>query len=187
MRVRKLYIDSRARTSGESSDFKIALKTIIQCPGQCRAYVDNVFLCNVFGAVDETRDLFFLEETDAAHSQTTPHSVLLPHGHYDAFSLATALAASLSATTSVAGVYSCSFSELTHTLSVSATQPFRLFTDKEAGTAWQTQDVARSANLVIGNTAASAVNTLWHANLPPDLHRVKQLFCTAVHWARTQP
>ena len=117
-----------------------------------------------------------MEETDAAHSQTTPHSVLLPHGQYDAFSLATALAAALNATTSVAGVYSCSFSELTHTLSVSATQPFRLFTDKEAGTAWQTQDVARSANLVIGNIAAPAVNTLWHANLPPDLHRVKQLF-----------
>ena len=59
MLVRKLYIDSRARTSGDDSDFKIALKTNIQCPGQCRAYVDNVFLCNVFGTVDETRDLFF--------------------------------------------------------------------------------------------------------------------------------
>lgn len=117
-----------------------------------------------------------LEETDAAHSQTTPHSVLLPHGQYGAFSLATALAATLNATTSVAGAYSCSFSELTQTLSVSATQPFRLFTDKEAGTAWQAQDVARSANLVIGNTAVSAVNTLWHANRPPDLHIVKQLF-----------
>ena len=57
MLVRKLYIDSRARTSGDDSDFNIALKTNIQCPGQCRAYVDKVFLCNVFGAVDETRDL----------------------------------------------------------------------------------------------------------------------------------
>lgn len=115
------------------------------------------------------------EETDAAHSQTTPHSVLLPHWQYDAFSLATALVATLNTTTRVAGSYSGSFSELTHTLSVSATQPIRLFTDKAAGTAWQTQDVARNANLAIGNAAASAVNTLWHANLPPDLHRVKQL------------
>lgn len=176
MLVRKLYIDSKARTSGDDNDFEIALKTNLQCPGQGRAYVDNVFLCNVFGTVDETRDLLVLEETDAAHSQTFPHSVLLPHGNKDAFSLATALPAALNATTSVPGVYSGSFSELTHTLSVSATRPFRLFTDKEAGTAWQTQDVARSANLVIGNIAVSAVSTLWHANLPPDLHRVKQLF-----------
>ena len=60
MLVRKLYIDSRARTSSDDNDFKLALKTNIQCPGQCRAYVDNVFLCNVFGTVDKTRDLFFL-------------------------------------------------------------------------------------------------------------------------------
>ena len=60
MLVRKLYIDSRARTSGDDSDTNIALNTQIQCTDQCRAYVDNVFLCNVFGTVDKTRDLFFL-------------------------------------------------------------------------------------------------------------------------------
>ena len=109
MLLRKLYIDSRARSSGTDSDFRLSLKANVQCPEQRRAYVDSVFLCNVFGSVDETRNMLFLEEFDEA--RLVHHDVLIPHGHYDAITLAQAVQKALNDITSVANVYTVRFQE----------------------------------------------------------------------------
>ena len=63
--VRRIYIDSRLRTSGTGSDFVYAVPKSFEIPDQTIALVDCVLIPNVWGSTHEHNNrLYFSEWSD---------------------------------------------------------------------------------------------------------------------------
>ena len=63
---RKIYVDSRFRTSGSAShsDFTFQLARSIELPAGTRAVIDSVQIPNVFRTDDSTRCKLYLRQED---------------------------------------------------------------------------------------------------------------------------
>ncbi len=61
---RKLYIDSRFRSSGSHSDFVFQLAASVEVPHGWVAIIDTVSVPNVFQTVDATRCKLYVELFD---------------------------------------------------------------------------------------------------------------------------
>ena len=70
--VRRIYIDSRLRTSGTDSDFTYDLPRSIEVPDQTIAFVDSILLPNVFTTLHANNNRFYASET--VGSNTTEHT-----------------------------------------------------------------------------------------------------------------
>ena len=110
---RKLYIDSRARSSGSHSDFVYQLAQSIEVPHGMVAIIDTVSVPNVFQTVDGTRNKLYLEIYGA-----TPQVVTLTTGMYNGVTLAAELQAQLNAMGH--GSYIVAYSSATGQLSIAA-------------------------------------------------------------------
>ena len=89
---RKLYIDSRYRSSGTHNDFTFQLAQSIEVPHGFVAVVDTVSVPNVFQTVDATRNKLYVELFEQ------PDQVLtLTTGMYNGVTLAAELQAQLNA------------------------------------------------------------------------------------------
>ena len=94
-RIRKLYIDSRARSSGTDSDFDVVLPEVIECSPSQVVYVTGVTFPNVFYTVETgIDDRFYAIITVTASGQTTSQAFYytIPPGNYSGADFATALA-----------------------------------------------------------------------------------------------
>ena len=91
--VRRIYIDSRLRTSGTDSDFTYDLSRSIEVPDNTIAYVDSVLLPNVFTSLHENNNRLYVSEQ--FQSTMTEHTYLLQEGNYTGQTLASLLAATL--------------------------------------------------------------------------------------------
>jgi hypothetical protein len=89
---RKLYIDSRARSSGSHSDFTYQLAQSIEVPHGMVAIIDTVSVPNVFQTVDGTRNKLYLEVYGVPAQVIT-----LTTGMYNGVTLAAQLQAQLNA------------------------------------------------------------------------------------------
>ena len=89
---RKLYIDSRYRSSGTHSDFTFQLAQSIEVPLGMVAIVDTVSVPNVFMTVDDSRNKLYLQLFGA-----NPRDVVLTltNGMYNGVTLANELQAQL--------------------------------------------------------------------------------------------
>jgi hypothetical protein len=110
---RKLYIDSRFRSSGSHSDFTYQLAQSIEVPHGMVAIIDTVSVPNVFQTVDSTRNKLYIE-VYGAPAQT----VTLTTGMYNGVTLAAELQAQLNAMGH--GSYTVSFNSATGQLSLVA-------------------------------------------------------------------
>ena len=113
---RKLYIDSRFRTSGSAShsDFTFQLARSIELPPGTRAVIDSVQIPNVFQTVDSTRCKLYLsifEQDDQV--------VTLDVGQYNAISLASHVQDKLNAMGQ--GVWTVIYDDATGQLSLTMT------------------------------------------------------------------
>ena len=111
---RKLYIDSRARSSGSHSDFTYQLAQSIEVPHGMVAVIDTVSVPNVFMTVDGTRNKIYLEIYEAPAQVVT-----LSTGMYNGVTLAAELQAQLNAMGH--GSYIVAYSSATGQLSIAAT------------------------------------------------------------------
>ena len=91
--VRRIYIDSRMRTSGSDSDFTYDLPRPIEVPDNTIAYVDSILVPNVWTTLHENNNRLYVSET--VGSTTTEHTYLPPEANYTGQSLANALQSTL--------------------------------------------------------------------------------------------
>ena len=111
MPIRKLYIDSRRRSSGSHSDFDYQLPQPVQVP-KSRCFVDSIHLANVFPTITSHSRFIYIEEISTTNV-STKRKVGLTVGGYDGTTLATEVAAQLNTGTTLnANSYSCVFLQL---------------------------------------------------------------------------
>ena len=83
---RKLYIDSRYRSSGSHSNFTFQLSQSVEVPHGYVAIVDIVQIPNVFMTVDDTRNKLYLRLSIGAATQD--YTITLSNGMYNGVTLA---------------------------------------------------------------------------------------------------
>ena len=66
--IRRLYIDSRLRSSGTGSDFTVELPRSFEVPDQTIAFVDSVLLANVFTTLHENNNRLYFSEWSVINS-----------------------------------------------------------------------------------------------------------------------
>jgi hypothetical protein len=111
---RKLYIDSRYRSSGTHSDFVFQLATSVEVPHGYVAIIDTVSVPNVFQTVDATRCKLYVELFGQPDQTVT-----LTTGMYNGVTLAVELQAQLNAMGH--GTYTVVYNSATGQLSILAT------------------------------------------------------------------
>ena len=96
--VRKIFVDSRFRDSGNFANFQTTLATPVLHP-KCRAYLDNIHIPNLFYTIhDNAKHIYIVETwlTNPGTAQEQGHArkrkIALTVGHYDIQSLAVELA-----------------------------------------------------------------------------------------------
>ena len=159
--IRRIYIDSRQRTSGSDSDFTYDLPRSIEVPDHTIAFVDSVLLPNVFTSLHENNNRLYVSEQ--VGPTMTEHTYLLQEGNYTGQTLATLLAATLNGPTkTLPTTYSVTFDENIGKLTITNLSPDFIIFAREAlvGNHWNgsapltLQDV-RDCNDVIGNMSGS--------------------------------
>lgn len=134
MSIRKLYIDSRHRSSGTPSDFNFQLKQSIEVPENTIAFIDAVQVANTFESVQlQFNDKVYLREH--AGGTSTDRIATLAPSNYDGISLATALGAALNSGTNL-GTYTVTFDPSKGTLTIgnntgNASNSFTIYTRDE--------------------------------------------------------
>ena len=111
---RKLYIDSRYRSSGTHGDFVFQLAQSIEVPTGMVAIIDTVSVPNVFQTIDNTRNKLYVDIFEH-----TPQVVTITNGMYNGVTLAAELQTLLTAMG--IGTYTVVFNSATGQLSILAT------------------------------------------------------------------
>jgi hypothetical protein len=111
---RKLYIDSRYRSSGSHSDFIFQLAHSIEVPAGSVAIIDTVSVPNVFQTIDSTRNKLYVD-----FYENPDKIVTLTAGMYNGVTLAAELQSQLNAMGQ--GTFSVIFDSPTGQLKILAT------------------------------------------------------------------
>ena len=109
MSVRKIYVDSRRRIKGSTSNFTFQLSTPLDVPAS-RVWVDSVSLPNTFPSVHALNQFLYYKEYigAATHEIKVPLSV----GFYSGPELATEVAFVMNLSSQITdGTYACVFAD----------------------------------------------------------------------------
>ena len=118
--IRRLYIDSRLRSSGTGSDPTAERPRIFEIPDQTIAFVDSVLLANVFTTIHDNNNLlYFLENTNA--SNVVESIFTLTEGNYTGSQLAQLVQDKINANRTLSQPYSVSYEEKTGKITISNT------------------------------------------------------------------
>ena len=183
---RKLYFDSRFRSSGSHSDFEYTLAQGFEVADSTVCIVDTFACANEFSAIDsistKNHRLFFSEQWWNGSVLENRHtSVSVVDGHYDAYSLCTALEGALH--TVAHSTFTVTYSELTSKFSFVSNNQFKIWSrdmlkngDAETNTTWTgylNDDLCEVIGCVAGQYPFS---TSFEAPEIGDLAPVKQVF-----------
>ena len=158
--VRRIYIDSRLRSSGTNSDFTNDLPRSIEVPDDTRAFVDSILVPNVWTTLHDQNNRLYVSET--VGTTTTEHTYLLPEANYTGQALANTLQSTLNTNKTLPTAYTVLFEDNTGMLAISNPTPDFIIMTRDAlvGTSWNggapltIRDV-RDCNDVIGNVSGS--------------------------------
>ena len=158
--ARRIYIDSRLRSSGTDSDFTYDLPRSIEVPDQTIAFVDSILVPNVWTTLHENNNRLYVSET--VGTTTTDHTYLLQEGNYTGQTLADMLATTLNSNKTLATNYTVTYDESIGKITITNQTPDYVIFTREAliGTSWNggaplTLENVRDCNDVIGNVAGS--------------------------------
>ena len=134
--VRRIYIDSRLRSSGTDSDFTYDLPRSIEGPDNTIRYVDSVLIPNVWTTLHENNNRLYVSET--VGSTTTEHTYLLPEGNHTGQSLASTLTSTLNTNKTLSKNYTAIYEENIGKLTISNNTPDYIIMTRGAlvGTSW---------------------------------------------------
>ena len=125
--VHKLYIDSRKRIRGTSSNFAYQLAVPIEVPSG-RAYVDSVSLPNSFPSIHDDNQFVYIEERVA--NTDFKRKIALTKGFYDGFTLAEEVESKINTGTNLATPYTVTFNDKTGKLKISNAGTFSVWPDE---------------------------------------------------------
>ena len=115
--VRRIYIDSRLRSSGTDSDFTYDLPRSIEVPDNTIAFVDSILVPNVWTTLHDQNNRLYVSET--AGSTTTEHTYLLPEANYAGQALANMLQSTLNTNKTLSTNYTVLFEDNIGKLTIS--------------------------------------------------------------------
>ena len=102
--IRRIYVDSRLKSSGTGSDFTVELPRSFEVPDQTIAFIDSVLVPNVFHSIHENNNrLYFAEFTNP--SNVTEHIYTLDEGNYTGSQLAQLVQDKIYANTTLSQAY----------------------------------------------------------------------------------
>ena len=119
--VRRIYIDSRMRSSGTDSDFTYNLPRSIEVPDNTIAFVDSILVPNVWMTLHENNNRLYVSET--LGSTTTEHTYLLAEANYTGQSLANTVQSTLNTNKTLPTPYTVLFEENIGKLTISYPTP----------------------------------------------------------------
>ena len=114
--MRQLFIDSRDRTSGTSSDFTIQLPSTLVLEAGHQARIDDLRVPMTIPTISSTNS------TIQVLMGSTTYTVTIPTSQYDGSGLAAAIQSTLQAT--VPGSWSASYNTALISMTVSCSNPF---------------------------------------------------------------
>ena len=118
--IRRIYVDSRLRSSGTGSDFTVELPRSFEVPDQTIAFVDSVLVPNVFPTIHENNNrLYFAEFTNP--SNVAEHIYTLDEGNYTGSQLAQLVQDKINSSNSLSAPFSVSYEEKTGKITISNT------------------------------------------------------------------
>ena len=170
--IKKLYIDSKARTadSRSTTNFAIDLVDSLSMPEGAVFSICDVLVPHTWYLIDAGRNnnLYFYEaagQNPGGVAQTRLFSIALDSGNYDGQGLANAIQAKISAVTTYYS-YAVSFDTLTDKLvihaSINSTAPgayqWNVLTDTDVTEVHSITSTPNSLNTFLGNTAKFSVD-----------------------------
>lgn len=125
--VHKIYIDSRRRIKGTTSNFAYQLPRPIEVPAS-RVFIDSVSLPNSFPSIHVDNRFVYLEERVA----NTDHKrkIALAQGFYDGFSLAEEVQLRINAGSNLPSSYTVAFDDKTGKLKITNIGVFSVWPDE---------------------------------------------------------
>ena len=118
--IRRIYVDSRLRSSGTGSDFTVELPRSFEVPDQTIAFIDSVLVPNVFPTIHENNNrLYFAEFTNP--SNVAEHIYTLDEGNYTGSQLAQLVQDKINTNKSLSQPYSVSYEDKTGNITISNT------------------------------------------------------------------
>ena len=100
--MRRLFLDSRDRVSGTSTDFTIQLPETLVIEGNRRGRIDNLRIPLVIPTIRSG-----INDTLIVRIETTSYTIQIPQGNYDGIGLASVIQTAVGTATSIA--WSCSY------------------------------------------------------------------------------
>jgi hypothetical protein len=169
---KKLYVDSRYRSSGTHSDFSYSLQTSIEVPHGYVALIDSVSIPNVFLSVDENRNKLYVRLV-----AQTDRILTLRSGMYNGITLAAELQAQLNTLGPEYGTYTVTYETGTGQLTVAmAGLAFMSFLERDASRPYDCLEVI-GVDPIIGQSFTDGVPvTLAHH---VDVVGVRVLYLTS--------
>ena len=114
--MRQIFVDSRDRISGTSSDFTIQLPSTLVLEGMHQARIDDLRIPMTIPTISSTNN------TIEALMGSTKYVVTIPTSQYDGNGLAAAIQAALTA--AIPGSWSCSYNASLISMAISCSNPF---------------------------------------------------------------
>ena len=132
--IRKIYVDSRFKTSDSYSDaqFKFELKESVQLPDKCVVFIDDVVIPHSWYNVEENSKYLYVRRYQDLSNTTTDHIIALEVQNHTFDSLKNALQASLDAAFG-SNVFTVTKNDRSGiiTVTIEAQSDCKIFTDAE--------------------------------------------------------
>ena len=122
--IRRIYIDSRLRTSGTGADFTYDLRRSFEVPDQTIAFVDSVLVPNVFTTIHENNNQFYFSKYSDINS-VSAKIYTLTGGNYTGAQLAQLVQDTLNSGNTLSQAYSVSYEENRKTYNSQRKRRFR--------------------------------------------------------------
>ena len=108
--IRRIYVDSRLRSSGTGSEFTVELPRSFEVPDQTIAFIDSCLVPNVFPTIHENNNrLYFAEFTSP--TDVVEHIYTLDEGNYTGSQLAQLVQDKINSSNSLSAPFSVSYEE----------------------------------------------------------------------------
>ena len=182
--IKKIYIDSRFKSSDSASDsdFKIDLPISFLMPEDTGFYIDDVCIPHTWYPISERNNVIAFR-----YNSTVVLYAYVPGGNYSTLNLGLAIAVALNAALSLALIttnpFESSYASTTNKLTIKLvtaanTSSFQILTDVEFKVASPTL-VVRSMNATLKNTVLKAHNNTDHLTGYIDIFPIRNIYMTA--------
>lgn len=174
MEIEKIYIDSRDRITGSSSNFKIKLPRICKINNSSYISIDNVNIPYVINTIDEGHNKLYIRQTDmiGGIEATLNFTLTLTTGYYSGASLVNEININILLTPNLNLI--CEFKSNTNSILFKSTSERHLLSfkiDKDL------PDGHGSINYIIHNATYKFIDNItgWNTGFL-DLHKVKNIY-----------